>query len=254
MPMSLVRRMQKLLKSTLLKAPFGCRHFELSLISSSDDDCGPPSERLLDTALQSVAAARTIQLPEVSARVPQPPLWPDVWPGEHYRLLAGLVDVLRPKVIVEIGTYTGLSALAMRERMPAGSKLVTFDILPWDRIPHSHLMASDLADGRLQQVIADLADPVVFRSHLPLLGQAELIFVDGPKNVTFEEAFLNSLAACDLPQEPLIVFDDIRLWNMLRIWRGISRPKLDLTSFGHWSGTGLVDWTRTAAAQHRRAA
>ena len=22
----------------------------------------------------------------------------------------------------------------------------------------------------------------------------------------------------------------------------IARPKLDLTSFGHWSGTGLVEW------------
>ncbi len=38
------------------------------------------------------------------------------------------------------------------------------------------------------------------------------------------------------------MFDDIRVWNMLEIWRGIRRPKLDLTSFGHWSGTGLVDY------------
>lgn len=38
------------------------------------------------------------------------------------------------------------------------------------------------------------------------------------------------------------LFDDIRVWNMLAIWRGIRRPKLDLTSFGHWSGTGLVDY------------
>jgi hypothetical protein len=40
-----------------------------------------------------------------------------------------------------------------------------------------------------------------------------------------------------------LVFDDIRIWNMLRIWREIVRPKLDLTSFGHWTGTGIVDWT-----------
>jgi hypothetical protein len=29
---------------------------------------------------------------------------------------------------------------------------------------------------------------------------------------------------------------------MLGVWRGIARPKLDLTSFGHGSGTGLVRW------------
>jgi len=44
---------------------------------------------------------------------------------------------------------------------------------------------------------------------------------------------------------PLIIMDDIRVWNMLAIWRRIDRPKLDLTSFGHWTGTGLVDWTQT---------
>jgi hypothetical protein len=38
------------------------------------------------------------------------------------------------------------------------------------------------------------------------------------------------------------MFDDIRFWNMLRIWRNVAAPKLDITSFGHWSGTGLVDW------------
>lgn len=245
--MSLFPRIRKLLKSTVLKAPFDCRHFELSLISSCDDEPAQPSGKLVDVAMQSVAAARTIQLPHVSARVPQPPLWPDVWPGEHYRLLAGLIDVMQPKVVVEIGTYTGLSALAMMAHLPAASKLVTFDILPWDTIPHSHLVRTDFADGRLQQVIADLADPESFEQHLPLLQQADLIFVDGPKNVTFEETFLRHLEGCSLPKQPLLVFDDIRLWNMLRIWRGINRPKLDLTSFGHWSGTGLVDWTLTAA-------
>jgi hypothetical protein len=71
--MSIFRRVRKLLKSTVLKAPFPCRHFELSLISSCDDDPAVSSDRLVDTALQAVAAARQIQLPSVSARVPQPP-------------------------------------------------------------------------------------------------------------------------------------------------------------------------------------
>jgi hypothetical protein len=29
---------------------------------------------------------------------------------------------------------------------------------------------------------------------------------------------------------------------MLDIWYNLDKPKLDLTSFGHWSGTGLVEW------------
>jgi hypothetical protein len=41
---------------------------------------------------------------------------------------------------------------------------------------------------------------------------------------------------------PVLVFDDTRVRNMLHTWRDVRRPKLDLTSFGHWSGTGLVHW------------
>jgi hypothetical protein len=37
------------------------------------------------------------------------------------------------------------------------------------------------------------------------------------------------------------MFDDTRLWSMLRFWRQLPYPKMDLTSFGHWSGTGLVE-------------
>ncbi len=240
--MWLIRRVRRLLKSTVLKAPFPCRHFELSLISSCDDDPATASDRLVDTALQSVAAAQRIQLPTVSARVPEPPYWPNVWPGEHYRLLAGIVQVTRPQLVIEIGTYTGLSALSMLKCLPGGSRLVTFDILPWNTIRHTHLVSEDFASGQMQQIIGDLADHQVFHKHLPLLQQADLIFVDGPKNITFEETFLRHLSAARLPRQPLLVFDDIRLWNMLRIWRAISKPKLDLTSFGHWSGTGIVDW------------
>jgi hypothetical protein len=39
----------------------------------------------------------------------------------------------------------------------------------------------------------------------------------------------------------LLILDDIRFTNMIPLWRAISSPKLDLSSFGHWSGTGLVD-------------
>jgi len=39
-----------------------------------------------------------------------------------------------------------------------------------------------------------------------------------------------------------VIFDDIRDLNMLQFWRDIAPPKLDLSSFGHWTGTGLVRW------------
>ena len=56
-----------------------------------------------------------------------------------------------------------------------------------------------------------------------------------------EHAFLRNFATLDFKRKPVVVFDDIRVWNMLGVWPTIERPKLDLTSFGHYSGTGLVE-------------
>jgi predicted O-methyltransferase YrrM len=48
--------------------------------------------------------------------------------------------VCKPKIVIEIGTATGLSALAMKAAMPAGSRLFTFDIVPWDKIDETVLL------------------------------------------------------------------------------------------------------------------
>src|SRR5262249_51142511 len=102
---------------------------------------------------------------------------------------------------------------------------------------------SDFNGARLTQVVADLGDGLTIARYAELLRSADLIFIDGPKNRTFEIRFLQQLGELGLKPKTLLVFDDIRFWKMLAIWRRISHPKLDLTSFGHWSGTGLVQWT-----------
>ena len=38
-----------------------------------------------------------------------------------------------------------------------------------------------------------------------------------------------------------LIIDDILFVNMIDLWRKIKSPKLDATSLGHWSGTGIVD-------------
>jgi hypothetical protein len=37
-------------------------------------------------------------------------------------------------------------------------------------------------------------------------------------------------------------FGDIRALHMIEIWRRLNRQRLDIASFGRWSGAGLVDW------------
>jgi O-methyltransferase len=218
-------------------------HGEYSMIYDTLNTPGGPNDYLIDLALRAANEAWHLQLPELSARVdPETPDLVRVWPREHYRLLAALVKLLQPKRVIEIGTFRGLSALALKQFLPIDGQIVTFDLIRWESLPETSLRPQDFADQRLRQEIADLSRPWVFESHRRLIRETELIFVDGPKDGEFERKLLEQLETVEFSKPILLVLDDIRFWNMLAVWQGIGRPKLDLTSFGHWSGTGLVDW------------
>lgn len=210
---------------------------------SRDDEPGAPSRTLIDLALRLIDRARSADLSAVSNRL-RPGLirYPDIWPGEHYHLLAAAVELLQPRTVIEIGTAQGLSALALKQALPADGRVVTFDICPWQDVPDAVLTDADFADGRLVQHIDDLSVPEVFRRHADLLRLADLVFMDAAKDGWLEATLLAHFDGLAFAGRPLFILDDIRLWNMLRIWREVRRPKLDLTSFGHWSGTGLIEW------------
>lgn len=223
--------------------PVACRHVEYSAICSADDQSGVPTRRLMDLSLEAIAAARDVDLSGVTSRITgRRPCYPEVWPGEHYKLLAGFMRVMKPRKVMEIGTFEGLSALSMLAELPADSKLITVDIVPWKEIATTALQESDFASGQLVQVIEDLGRGECFERVAKELRECDFLFVDGPKNVLFETALLRQMEALPMKDGLIVFFDDIRLWNMLSIWRGVARPKLDLTSFGHWTGSGVIDW------------
>lgn len=245
---SLLDRAYQRLRRMLFPSPVKARHAFYSMVYSEDDSPSRPSERLLDVSLQSVVHARENDLSDLCARMAGRFSYPDnavnLFAGEHYRLLAGIVQTLRPKLVVEIGTAEGLSALSLRKYLPADGKVVTFDIVPWREYPKTCLMESDFESGKLVQVVADLAQLETFAEHAALLSRAELIFVDASKDGVFEPALLGNFQTIDFTSKPIVVFDDTRIWNMLRVWRDIRMPKLDLTSFGHWCGTGVCEWDK----------
>lgn len=207
------------------------------------DERVPAPRRLIELSLDAVRCAlNEIDLKDIDQRNTVADYF-TVWPGEHYRLLGALVKVMRPRVVIEIGTDTGLSALTIKKFLPADGRIVTFDLRPWRSVEGTDLREDDFADGRLEQKLVDLADPKAFEANRDLLASAELFFIDGPKNISFETAFMEHLRTIKFAKPPILLFDDTRLTSMLKFWRDLPYPKLDLTGFGHWSGTGLVEFT-----------
>ena len=118
--------------------------------------------------------------------------------------------------------------------------IYTYDLLEWQSFP-THLQQKDFDENRVIQKLADLSDETQFKQHLEILNKADIIFIDAPKDGKFEYQFLQLLTKLEPRENKLLILDDIRFINMIDLWIDIESPKLDVTSFGHWSGTGLVD-------------
>jgi caffeoyl-CoA O-methyltransferase len=102
-------------------------------------------------------------------------------------LLAMLVAMLRPRAILEIGTFTGYSALSMAEAMPAGCRIVTLEADPnHAAIARRHLAGSPYA-GRVEVCEGPALDTLA-----GLTGPFDLVFIDAdkPSYIKFLDAVL----------------------------------------------------------------
>ncbi len=221
----------------LLPPPVRAEHAEYSMILSACDKQALLTPELLQLSLKAIELASKV---EIESRNEQSRQYGNVWPGEHYKLLAGLMLALKPSLTIEIGTSTGLSALSMKQHLPPEGKLVTFDLMAWHEYPNTLFREEDFESRQLVQHVANLSIEAEMEKYEPLLKEAELIFIDATHDGFLEERLLNNLNRIDFQNKVYVLFDDIKVWTMLKMWREISFPKIDLTSFGHWSGTGLV--------------
>ncbi len=225
----------------LMPIPGNASDKRYSAIYSMDGQAGKPTENLLALGIACVNAAGSKDLSEVSSRIKSGTNYIDIYPGEHYKLLAAIVEKIQPKLVVELGTHLGYSSLCMKKYMPADGTICTFDIIPWHGFADTILTERDF-DSQLVQYTDDLTKKEDVLKHQAMLEQADLIFMDALKDGKQEYLFLEHFSKINFKKKCHFVFDDIRLWNMLDIWYHMDKPKMDLTSFGHWSGTGLVEW------------
>ncbi len=97
-------------------------------------------------------------------------LMPQMLSGLHQgTLLKALVAMVNPQKVVEVGTYTGYSAIAMAEVMPVNSELHTIEINPeFEEIIHRYAREAGVSDkirlhiGDALQILPTLAGPLDF--------------------------------------------------------------------------------------------
>ena len=198
--------------------------------------------RFIEKILQILDIANKLTLKDIDSRIPDDHEYKgavDHWPGEHYRLLAAIVSLLQPEIVVEIGTYTGLSYLALASKMREDATLITFDVIPHEDFSDTLLREDDFPNAKRYQVVGDLSDHLCFLEHKLLFQGCDLLFLDGPKDWHFEYRFWELLQQYGLKKGCIVVVDDIRLPSMLEFWEKIRQPKIDLVSFGHFTGTGI---------------
>ena len=122
------------------------------------------------------------------------------------------------------------------------SKVITYDIKRWDQWNEGTVLIKDDFDGgRLTQYQCDLSKENLWEQHRTLFEQSQFIMLDGPKDDTFENFMLNCMSSCTFKKPTYLFMDDIKFENQLANWRRIQSPKIDLTSFGHFSGSGFVN-------------
>ena len=97
------------------------------------------------------------------------------------RLLKMLVEMIQPQRVLEVGTFSGYSAISMAEGLPEGGRLYTFEIndemedftRPW-------IEGSEVAD-KIEFVIGDAL------TEAPKLGITfDMAFIDGDKRTYCE--------------------------------------------------------------------
>ena len=128
--------------------------------------------------------------------------------GALLRILVGLV---RPQTVLELGTYSGYSALAMASALPEGGRLITCDVDPVaTAVARRYFAEAGLADrislrmGPALTTIARLADELAAERR-----GIDLVFIDAdkPNYVAYWDAVLPLM-----PVGGLVVADNT-LWS-----------------------------------------
>jgi predicted O-methyltransferase YrrM len=153
---------------------------------------------------------------------------------EHYRLLSFLSTQFNNTTIFDVGTAHGNSALSLSYN--PSNTVYTFDIK--DTVANNDIRQKE----NITRSLDNLFDKITQQKWLETILSASFIFLDvDPHNGTMEYDFYKFLK--DINYQGFLICDDVHHFAEMRdnFWNKIpASEKVDLTKYGHWSGTGVV--------------
>jgi caffeoyl-CoA O-methyltransferase len=122
------------------------------------------------------------------------------------RFLATLVAISGARLVVEVGTFTGMSALWMARALPAGGRLVCFDITDRYLDTAHEAWQAAAVDDRIEVRVGPASEGL---AALPDEPHVDLAFIDADK--TGYQTYLDLLLP-RLSERGLVVVDNV-MWS-----------------------------------------
>jgi predicted O-methyltransferase YrrM len=151
---------------------------------------------------------------------------------EVYKLL-GFISMHSSGVITDIGTQFGSSALAL-----SLNNQVTVET--YDKFKH-------IPDNNNQLQTISNKPNITYKilsaqAIMPKVAQSNVIYLDITTSDGLEEIKIIKKLQ-ELNFQGILIIDDIKLSEVMEnVWNNVPKElkKIDVTEFGHWSGTGIV--------------
>lgn len=153
---------------------------------------------------------------------------------QEYRLYSYLSTFFNDIIILDIGTSHGRSAIALSHNET--NKVISYDIYNHIQNNNHKIYSKSNIEFRIKNVLDDLTPEFV--------SKCKIIIIDIDHYEIIERQIINKLIDCGF--SGIILLDDIHhpypdMYKAMQIlWKGINLPKFDITSYGHWSGTGMI--------------
>lgn len=147
---------------------------------------------------------------------------------EHYRLLSNFSWQFPPgTTLIDIGTSCGFSALSLSHNPTIN--VITYNIEDGIGKQTYSMYDKKNIEPRIKNCLEDIDE----------LLKAPFMLLDTAHEGPFEREVITALIASGY--KGIVMCDDIYLNRaMIDFWNWVPLKKLDVSEYGHWSGTGLI--------------